>query len=142
MARQCKVCSHDKLTEINRALIESRNISELSRIYDLPWDSLKRHKALHLPEVLSKAKKAKEVKEADGLMGQLQSLQNRTLNILKTAEDSKELNTAIRAIAEARRNLELAAKLTEPGNQSVDVSRFVQALSNSAADVWGGGEAE
>jgi len=114
MARICKVCSHPKVDEINKALIECRNLSELSRRFGVSWDSLKRHRELHLPFKLAKAVKAQEAKEiieAGSLLEQVQSLQQKALSILNKAEAAGQLSVALAGIREARSCLELLAKL-------------------------------
>ena len=73
--------------------------------------ALIRHKDAHLPPSLLKAKEAREVARADDLLSQVRDLQSRALAILESAEASGEHRTALAAIAEARRNLELLGKL-------------------------------
>jgi hypothetical protein len=139
LPRQCKVCNHKQLDEINRSLIKSPNISELSRRFDLPWDSLKAHKKNHLPANLVKAKTADEAAEAESLIKQLQDLQDRTLSLLTKAENTRDHNTALRAISEARRNIELLAKITgelqQAGvNVQVLIPVLVEILSSEIHD--------
>ncbi len=67
-----------------------------------------------------KARNAAEVAEANTLLDQLTDLQSRTLAILKAAEKAKDHNVSLKAISEARRNLELVGKLAgelAQGNQ-------------------------
>ncbi len=112
MARKCKVCVHPELNEINRELAaQSPNISEISRKYGIPWDSLKRHKVNHLPKSLSKAKEAQDIALGDDLLNQVKLLQTKSFRILRKAEDEGDLRIALAAIKEARGNLELLAKL-------------------------------
>jgi hypothetical protein len=60
---------------------------------------------------LAKAREAKEVAQADNLLDQLKDLQRRTLAILQAAEQDNDHGMALKAIKEARGNLELLAKL-------------------------------
>lgn len=59
---------------------------------------------------LARAEAAEGVR-ADDLLADLRDLQARTIAILERAEASGKLGTAVMAIGEARRNLELLAKL-------------------------------
>ena len=61
-----------------------------------------------------KAKEAQEVAHADGLLAQLQSLQQKTLEILARAEGTGDLRSALAALRELRGTVELTAKLTRP----------------------------
>jgi hypothetical protein len=111
MPRRCSICSHERLKEIDRALIEGTALSEIAAEYRVSDDALSRHKANHLPDVLLKAQGVKEAVRADDLLSQVRDLQARTLAILEAAHDSGEHRTALSAIGQARANLELQAKL-------------------------------
>jgi hypothetical protein len=78
--------------------------------YRVSKDALSRHKANHIPATLVKAQEAQEVTQADNLLDQVRNLQARTLTILEAAEASGEYRTALAAIGEARRNLELLGR--------------------------------
>jgi hypothetical protein len=58
-----------------------------------------------------KAREAQEVAHADGLMTQLQSLQQKALEILARAEGTGHLRSALAALRELRGTVELTAKL-------------------------------
>jgi len=60
---------------------------------------------------LVKAQDALEATTATDLLGQVRTLQERTLSILEQAEDRGKLQIALQAIREARGNLELQAKM-------------------------------
>ena len=111
MPRTCTVCHHERLEQINRALVEGVAFPALAAKYRVSKDALSRHKANHLPATLVKAQQAQEVAHADDLLKEVKSLQARALTILSMAEGVGDLRTALGAIREARGNLELLAKL-------------------------------
>ena len=111
MPRRCSICHHQGLEGINRALVEGIAFPVLVAKYRVSKDALSRHKANHLPATLVKAQEAREVARADDLLDEVRSLQARALTILDRAERVGDLRTALRAIKEARGNLELLAKL-------------------------------
>ena len=111
MPRRCSICHHEGLEGINRALVEGIAFPVLVAKYRVSKDALSRHKANHLPATLVKAQEAREVARADDLLDEVRSLQARALTILDRAERVGDLRTALRAIKEARGNLELLAKL-------------------------------
>lgn len=111
MPRSCTVCEHPERAEIDRALVGGASNRSLASLYDLSEAAMRRHKANHLPAKLVMAHEAQEVAEADDLLADVRSLQARTLSILEAAEASRQLSTALRAIKEARSNVELLAKL-------------------------------
>ena len=71
-----------------------------------------RHQQGHLPATMLKARETEEVAHADGLLAQLQSLQQKTLEILARAEGTGDLRSALAALRELRGTVELTAKLT------------------------------
>lgn len=111
MARTCTVCLHPKLDEINAALIRSDTLRNIAENSGTSITALHRHKAEHLPVSLLKAAEAKEIQAGGTLMEQLIALHRSTLEILETAKAAGSLETALKAISQARGNLELLAKL-------------------------------
>ena len=71
-----------------------------------------RHQQGHLTVTLLKARDAHQVAYPDSLLAQLQSLQQKGLEILAMAEDKDDLRSALAALKELRGTVELTAKLT------------------------------
>jgi hypothetical protein len=111
VARTCSVCAHEKREEIDQALVTRTPYRNISKQFSVSAAALSRHLNDHLPARLAKAQEAEEVAHADDLLAQVRDLQGRALAILDKAEESGELITALRAIREARGNLELLGKL-------------------------------
>jgi hypothetical protein len=111
MPRRCTVCDHETRTSIETALISGAPLRDIAGRHGVSKSALERHKADHLPAGLAKAREAEEAARADDLLSEVRGLQARTLAILESAEASGEHRTALAAIAEARRNLELLGKL-------------------------------
>jgi hypothetical protein len=68
------------------------------------------HMREHLPALLALARDAERAARADTLLDRLEALQSQTLDILDAPEDQR---TALAAIAQARRNLELIAEIAK-----------------------------
>jgi transposase-like protein len=114
MPRRCTVCDHPERPTVDALLLEGGESNRaIARRFGLSKDAVARHREDHLPERLLRAADAGEVASADGLLSQLRHLHARTLAILGETEAARDHQTALRAIAEARRNLELLARLTE-----------------------------
>jgi hypothetical protein len=73
--------------------------------------AVQRHRNDHLPAVLLKAEAASEAARGDRLLADLKDLHQRTLTILGQAEQAADHATALRAIQQARGNLELLSRL-------------------------------
>jgi hypothetical protein len=69
------------------------------------------HKALYLPQTLTRTQDALEVASADGLLAEIEGLHAINVAVLEKAELAGQLRIALVAIREARANLELVAKL-------------------------------
>jgi hypothetical protein len=67
------------------------------------------HMREHLPALLALARDAERAARADSLLDRMEALQSQTLAILEAPEDQR---TALAAIAQARRNLELIGEVT------------------------------
>jgi hypothetical protein len=138
MPRTCTVCSHDEAHAINVGLVAREPYRNIAKRYGLSVASLQRHAQEHIPKILVEATKAVERADADDLLGQVESLQARTLAILEASEETGELRTALGAIREARGNLELLAKLLgeldERPQVNILIAPEVQAVILQALD--------
>lgn len=120
MAQICKVCAHPKRSEIDTALALGQGSERhIADTFGVPAQSVHRHKAKHLPSLLSSLTARVQAFEADEIMGQVVGLYERSLELLGVAEarllaDHRPaaLSAASRAIREARGTVELMAKLS------------------------------
>jgi hypothetical protein len=121
MPRSCSICEHDDLEEINDALASNERIRTIADRWSVSKTALMRHRNEHLHVSVIEAKEAEakeaEAKEAEEdapageLLDQVRDLQEHTLAILDEAEEAEELDVALRAIREAKDNLECSVKL-------------------------------
>ena len=97
----------------------------IARQHGVGHDALGRHLREHLPETLAKGHEAREVARADELLGEVRELQEKTLDLLRSAESAGDLRTALSGIREARSNIELLARLAgQIQEQPVVVNNF------------------
>ncbi len=127
MAQRCKTCDHPQVNKINERLIAGARLREIAKAYGLGLTSISRHRAAHIVPVISQAQEAKEivirelaaahelqqVSTADSLLAKVQSLQCEVLDIFQKAKDGNDPNTALRAIDQARKLIELTARMLE-----------------------------
>lgn len=102
MPRTCTVCAHLQRSEIDRALTESTPNRRIAAQYGVSEQSVRRHRADHLPGHVARAKEAERVADADDLLGHLRALRLRTMNLLDRAEAAGDYRTALQGIREAR----------------------------------------
>lgn len=108
---RCKTCQSPDLEVVNAALAGGAPAEAVARAHGLPPRSVLRHADAHLPVALAKAQSAADVAHGDRLLADLEDLQRRTLSILSKAEGLGDPIIALRAIREARGNLELMARI-------------------------------
>ena len=127
MPRTCTACTHEDRAELEGTLIAGVSLRTIADRFAVSKTALIRHKDAHLPPSLLKAKEAREEARADDLLSQVRGLQSRVLAVLEVAEASGKHRTALAAIAEARRNLELLGKLAGELDQRPVVNVLVAA---------------
>jgi len=121
MPRSCPICDHEDLDEINAALASNERIRTIAERWSVRKTALMRHRNEHLPfsaieakEAEAEAEEAEQDAPAEDLLDQVRDLQESALATLEEAEEAEELNAALRAIREAKGNLEL---MTKPLNE-------------------------
>lgn len=122
MPRTCTICNHPEREAINHALIAGEPLRNIAERFATSTTSLARHKAAHLPRTLAEAHQEVKAAHSDDLLGQIETLQQKTLSILSKAEAMNDHVIALKAIGEARRNLELLAELTHELNRNPQVN--------------------
>jgi hypothetical protein len=95
------------------ALVSREAYRRIAAEYQLSETSLRRHAKEHLPALLSKARAAVELADADDLLSRLEALHSRTLAVLEAVEGTENHSVALGAIREARSNLELIGRVTK-----------------------------
>ena len=114
MGRVCTICSHEQRFAIEELLATRQSTYRgIARKYGVSEDAVSRHvKAGHVSQLLALAADAERAARADSLLDRIEALHSRTLAILEAVEGADEHGTALAAIREARRNLELIGEVT------------------------------
>ncbi len=126
MARKCSVCSHPKHKEIDRLLVEGVvSKRTIATRFEINISSVKRHANSHLLTKMVKAQEAKELTEADSLLGQVKDLLKEALKILKKAQKKESWGHATAAIREARGCMEFLGRLSgELKNDKTEINIY------------------
>jgi transposase-like protein len=114
LGRVCTICSHEQRFAIEELLATRQSTYRgIARKYGVSEDAVSRHvKAGHVSHLLALAADAERAARADSLLDRIEALQCRTLAILEAVEGTDEHGTALAAIREARRNLELVGEVS------------------------------
>ena len=114
MGRQCTVCAHKDLEEINKLLLCSDSYRDIARQFRLSKDALARHKESHIPTELLKSNDIQEIAKADALLVQLGEVREKTLSLLDKAEkaaDTRVYGAPVAYLREVREQIKLLAEL-------------------------------
>jgi hypothetical protein len=110
MPRACSICGHEHRDAMEDAFIAGQAKRRIASQHGVSERAVRYHMREHLPALLALARDAERAARADTLLDRLEALQSQTLAILDAPEDQR---TALAAIAQARRNLELIGEVTK-----------------------------
>ncbi|MGA7741810.1 MAG: hypothetical protein WCE40_08225 [Polyangia bacterium] len=110
MPRTCTICKHPNRHEIDQALVSGRSFRDVAGQYETSPSAVHRHRSHVLPAV-AEAKQAKDDAHADSLRGKLAELEATAHRIAAKAEAKHDLKTALTAIRELTRLVELSARM-------------------------------
>jgi hypothetical protein len=115
--KPCSVCSHPELRGITSDLMARVPYRTIERKYSVSRSAIDRHVTHHVTKAFRQLAAAEQTLAesatiAEPVLAEMRKLNSRALRILADAEAAKDHPTALQAIRECRRNLELIAKLT------------------------------
>jgi hypothetical protein len=112
MPRRCSVCAHAEREAIDLALVEGVAYRDIPRRFPgLSKDAAARHKAEHLPRTPASAAAANETARGETLLDKVRALEVEARDIAAKANKAGDLRTALAAVRELARIVELQAKL-------------------------------
>lgn len=132
MARACSVCTDERRLRIEQAVVApGASVRGAASRFGVSASALRRHTRTHLPERVRKAAAAGEILTADRLLREIQHFGKEAARLQARAERGGDVRTAIQALRERTRNVELLARALASAPQppkapirfTVDVSR-------------------
>ena len=119
MPRECSVCKHPKVDEINQALIHNGTLRPIALQYGLSHMALQRHKKDHLPAAALAERAALVVVQKATLFDKMENLLERSLALLDAAEAKGSLPMSCAAQKEVRANIQtLHTMMAAAGRQA------------------------
>jgi hypothetical protein len=117
------ICGNPKRACIVAALFAGGSLRDVERQFGLSRSAVHRHQE-HVPKALTKAKQAREVAQAETLVGRIETLIGDCRAIAQKEQKAREWHAAVSALREVRGCAELLGEL--PGElkkqDSVNVS--------------------
>lgn len=111
MTMTCKTCTHNSRLEIDRAIAKGGNLAEIARQYNLSYSSVWSHSRNHLSRQLAESIARREVLVSVNILEEIESLIQRSKDVLDRAESEGKLQTALKGIGECRQGYELLARI-------------------------------
>jgi hypothetical protein len=128
MPRKCLTCSHKKVKQINKLLIDGRTtLDSISDKFGIGRIPLHTHRKRCIPEKYKAAMEKKDGREGIDLHDELSGLVKVTKEILDRAKKDDENELALRAIARLEKQFELIAKLLGQINDGSTVNVNINA---------------
>lgn len=110
--RSCSACADARRPELDAAIATGESFRAIARRFaPLSRDAIRRHRA-HVGTAIVLAAKRREENLGDSLLGEMRTLQARTLKLLDDAERAEDGRLRAVAISQVRENVALFFKLT------------------------------
>ena len=127
MPQVCGVCRLPNRHQAEEALLAGEPLRNVAKRFGTSSTALYRHKEAHLPAKLIKAAESREIDSAESLTAKLQAIETEARRLGQKAEKAGDTRTALVAIRELVRLIELAARIQAArqqvsGGQNVEFS--------------------
>lgn len=114
----CTICTHPQRVSIDMALVAGASQRTIAKQYGVSSAAVKRHKDAHLSPMLQ----LKQEEIGDTLYAQIVTLNAETLTVLAKAQADGKGYLVLRAVEQARANLEVVAELLGKVNRGTQVN--------------------
>jgi hypothetical protein len=110
MPRRCSVCTHPRRPEIDHAIVSGNSYRTVAQQFTISRDAVVRHRR-HFSVALVKPLSSEQMSPSEALLGQLEELKSEAQRLKQKAEQEGDYRTALAAVRELCRIVELVAKL-------------------------------
>jgi hypothetical protein len=121
MPRKCSICVHQQKTEIERSLLAGDSYRTVAQRFDVSRDAVVRHRR-HLVPATPNSLPIEQIFQSGTLVEQLQNLTSEAQRLKEKAETDGDFRTALAAVRELCRIVELVAKLRGELNESPEIN--------------------
>ena len=116
MSRKCSICNHDRRQEIEHSLLRGESYRAVAQQFTVPRGAVARH-LKHVSTALTQARKLREVEDGKSILIQLRELNLQAEQLKARADRAGDYRTALVALREMTRLVELEARLTGELNE-------------------------
>jgi hypothetical protein len=121
MPRKCSICVHEKCSEIERFLLAGDSYRTVAQQFSVSRDAVVRHRR-HIVTGGANSLQIEKIFESGTLVEQLRDLTKEAQRLKGKAELSGDYRTALAAVRELARIVELVAKLSGELNERPEIN--------------------
>jgi len=107
---KCSICRHENSASIDLSLATSVGVRKISTQFAVSEQALFRHKRAHLRPMLARRLEGREYQTTSSIVNRLESLYDRAIVLLDSADKGASLRDSAACIREVRGTLELIGK--------------------------------
>ena len=119
MYRKCSICNHARRQEIERALLHGESNRAVAQRFTVARSAVASH-LKHVSTALTQARKLREIEDGKSILIQLRELKIQAENLRLRADRAGDYRSALVAVRETTRLVELEARLTGELNERAD----------------------
>ncbi len=131
MPRRCSICTNVGRDVIDRALIAGEPLRHIAGRHDVAPSSVHRHRHAHLPARLVRAAQRHEQSQTAGLHARICDLERLARRLLDKADKKKDYRTALAAVRELGRLIELTDRIDDDDFSPQEVRGLVEMLGRA-----------
>ena len=113
---KCSICGHDRRREIEQAIFRGDSHRVVAQYFTVPRGAVARH-LKHVSTALTQARKLREIEGGKSILLQLRDLNLQADQLKARADRTGDYRTALAALREKTRLVELEARLTGELNE-------------------------
>lgn len=123
MGNTCKTCRlpAEDLLMVNLLLVNGVPLRHISAQFKIGTSSLKRHRDLHIPEELAKAKHAEEATAGETLLEELNDLREEAARTARKAEEAGDGTLHLRSVDTRARMVRIKADVAGVIHQKIEL---------------------
>jgi hypothetical protein len=121
MPRKCSICVHEQRSEIERSVVAGGSYRTVAKQFGVSRDAVVRHRR-HLTAAAPNSLQIEQIFQSGSLVEQLCGLTAEARHLKEKAEIAGDYRTALAAVRELCRIVELIAKLRGELNERPEIS--------------------
>jgi hypothetical protein len=116
MSRKCSICNHDRRQEVEYRLLRGESHRAVAQQFNVPRGAVARH-LKHVSAALTQARQLREIEGGKSILIQLRDLKLQAEQLKVRSDRAGDYRTALAALREKTRLVELEARLTGDLNE-------------------------